>query len=422
METVYKGMTAFRRGAFTGKDILVIDGRFADFSRFRERDPFRRVYDYKDCYAFPGLVDVQVHLREPGFSYKETIRTGTLAAARGGFAHVCAMPNLDPAPDCAENLKLETDIIERDARVRVYPYGTITAGGRGERLSAMEELAGGVVAFSDDGRGVQSEELMRGAMIRAKSLGKIIAAHCEDEALLGGGCVHKGGCAAARGLGGISPESEWRQLERDLRLVRETGCSYHMCHVSTKESVALLRRAKAEGLDVTCETAPHYLLLSDMALRDEGRFKMNPPLRSEEDRQALLEGLSDGTIDMIATDHAPHSVSEKSGGLARSLNGVAGLETAFPVLYTGLVRSGIIGLGRLIDLMHTNPSERFGVGGGLEAGSPADFTVFDLNAEYTVSSGDFVSMGRSTPFEGLRVFGKCLLTVVGGETVWEAER
>jgi dihydroorotase len=380
METVYRGMTAYRQGAFNSKDLLVIDGLFAEFSRFRERDPLRKTIQLSDLYVFPGFVDVHVHLREPGFSYKETIKTGTLAAARGGFTHICAMPNLDPVPDSAKNLKRELDLIKDGALVRVYPYGAITAGELGKRLSAMEEIAGKVVAFSDDGRGVQSEELMRAAMLKAKKLGKIIAANCEDEALAHGKAV-AGSCAAANSRAGISSESEWRQLERDLRLVRETGCAYHMCHVSAKESVALLRRAKAEGLDVTCETAPHYLLLSDKDIRDEGRFKMNPPIRSEEDRLALIEGIADGTIDMIATDHAPHTEKEKAGGLAGSLNGVVGLETAFPVLYTGLVKTGIIGLGKLIDLLHTNPSERFEIGAEIVPGKPADFTVFDLGAE-----------------------------------------
>lgn len=421
METVFKGMTVFRQGTASQKDLLVIDGLFAEFSRFREKDPNRKVFEYNGCIAFPGFVDVHVHLREPGFSYKETIKTGTLAAARGGFTHVCAMPNLSPVPDSLDNLKQETDIIDRDAEVKVYPYGSVTKGEQGRLLSDMEELSSRVIAFSDDGRGVQSEEMMRQAMLKAKSLNKIIAAHCEDESLLNGAYIHDGAYASARGIKGISSESEWRQLERDLRLVRETGCSYHMCHVSAKESVELIRRAKTEGLDVSCETAPHYLLLSDSLLKDEGSFKMNPPIRSEEDRQALIEGINDGTIDMIATDHAPHSGEEKSKGLAGSLNGIVGLETAFPVLYTELVKTGIVKLARLIDLLHTNPSERFGIGSGIAAGKPADFTVFDLNEEYTINPDEFMSKGRSTPFEGKRVFGRCLLTVVNGEIVWKAE-
>jgi dihydroorotase len=420
METVFKGMTVFRQGTAAQKDLLVIDGCFVEFSRFREKDPDRKTFEYNGCVAFPGFVDVHVHLREPGFSYKETIKTGTLAAARGGFTHVCTMPNLSPVPDSLNNLKQETDIIERDAEVKVYPYGSVTKGEKGCFLSDMEELSASVIAFSDDGKGVQSEELMRQAMLKAKSLGKIIAAHCEDESLLGGAYIHEGAYALGRGIKGISSESEWRQLERDLRLVRETGCGYHMCHVSTKESVELLRRAKAEGLNVSCETAPHYLLLSDAQLEDEGKFKMNPPLRSEEDRQALLAGLNDGTIDMIATDHAPHSEEEKAKGLSGSLNGIVGLETAFPVLYTGLVKTGIIKLNRLIDLLHTNPSERFNIGSGIAAGNPADFTIFDLNEEYTIDPNDFKSKGRSTPFEGKKVYGKCLLTVVNGEAVWRA--
>ena len=420
METVFKGMTVFRQGTAAQKDLLVIDGCFVEFSRFREKDPDRKTFEYNGCVAFPGFVDVHVHLREPGFSYKETIKTGTLAAARGGFTHVCAMPNLSPVPDSLYNLKQETDIIDRDAEVKVYPYGSVTRGEKGDFLSDMEELSAKVIAFSDDGKGVQSEDMMRKAMLKAKSLGKIIAAHCENDSLLNGGYIHNGEYAMSKGIKGISSESEWKQLERDLRLVRETGCSYHMCHVSTKEAVELLRRAKAEGLDVSCETAPHYLLLSDTQLKDEGKYKMNPPIRSEEDRQALLAGLTDGTIDMIATDHAPHSEEEKSKGLLGSLNGIVGLETAFPVLYTGLVKTGLIKLNRLVDLIHTNPSERFNIGSGIAAGNPADFTVFDLNEEYTIDPNEFKSKGRSTPFEGNKVYGKCLLTVVNGETVWRA--
>jgi dihydroorotase len=419
METLYKGMTVFSKGAFAKKDVSVKDGSFADYSRFRERSQLSEIVELNDCYMFPGFADVHVHLREPGFSYKETIKTGTMAAARGGFTHVCAMPNLNPVPDGEEGLKAEADIIIRDARVKVYPYGSITAGEMGEKLSDMDKISDRVIAFSDDGRGVQSEEVMRQAMKKAKSLGRLIAAHCEDNSLISGGYVHEGCYAAKNGLKGISAESEYRQLERDLRLVRDVGCKYHMCHISTKESVALIRKAKAEGLDVTCETAPHYILLNDMMLKDEGRFKMNPPLRSEGDRQAIIEGLIDGTIDMIATDHAPHSAAEKAGGLKNSLNGIVGLETAFPALYTGLVKSGIISLSKLIDLMHTKPCERFKIGGDITGGAAADFTVFDLNSEYTIDSNEFLSMGKSTPFDGMRVYGRCLMTAVNGRIVWK---
>jgi dihydroorotase len=328
------------------------------------------------------------------------------------------MPNLSPVPDCLENLEAELALIRRGAAVAVYPYGTLTRGERGEELSDMEAMAPYTAGFSDDGRGVQNIELMRAAMRKAKELNKIIAAHCEDERFLSGGVVHKGAFARLYNLPGIPSESEWRQVERDLELVRETGCRYHVCHVSTKESVALLREAKAGGLDVSCETAPHYLLLCDAKLRDEGRFKMNPPVRSKADQLALIEGLADGTIDMLATDHAPHAALEKCGGLRKSLMGVVGLEIAFPVLYTGLVLPGIITLERLVELMSTVPRARFGLPGGITDG---DFTIFDLDASYPVDPSEFLSMGRATPFEGQTVFGRCLLTVHNGQIVWQAK-
>lgn len=376
---------------------------------------------FDGCNILPGFADVHVHLREPGFSYKETIGSGTRAAARGGYTVLCAMPNLSPVPDCAENLAVQLEAIERDAVVRVLPYGAISRGEKGREPADMDALAPEVAAFSDDGKGVQSEEMMRRAMLRARALGKIIAAHCEDESLLRGGCIHDGQFAAEHGLPGICSGSEWRQLERDLRLVRETGCAYHMCHVSAKESVELIRRAKAEGLDVSCETAPHYLLLNDSMLRDEGRFKMNPPVRSEEDRQALLEGVRDGTVDMIATDHAPHSDEEKGRGLRGSLMGVVGLETAFPVLYTGLVRTGEISLERLVELMCVNPRKRFGLPGGIEPGDEADFCVVDLSERFTIDSRSFLSMGKATPFEGMEVYGRVKYTAVKGEVVWQSK-
>ena len=368
--------------------------------------------------VLPGFADVHVHLREPGFSYKETIRTGTLAAARGGYTTVCAMPNLNPVPDSLAHLEQEAALIRRDAAVRVLPYGAITVGQQGESLAALAELAPQVVAFSDDGRGVQSEDMMRQAMLAAKGLGKLIVAHCEDNSLLRGGYIHDGAYARAHGHRGICSESEWGQIRRDLALVRETGCGYHICHISTKESVALIRRAKAEGLDVTCETAPHYLLLDDAMLEEDGRFKMNPPLRSREDRQALLEGLADGTIDMIATDHAPHSAEEKSRGLEKSVMGIVGLETAFPLLYTYLVRPGLLSMERLVALLHTNPCRRFGLPTGITPQGAEDFTVFDPDAAYTIDPAEFLSLGRATPFAGWRVQGRCLLTVAGGKVAW----
>ena len=375
-----------------------------------------------EYFLFPGFCDVHVHFREPGFSYKETIATGTRAAKAGGYTAVCAMPNLDPVPDGMETLRQELDIIERDACVRVYPYGAITVGEKGERLADMAAMAKHVCAFSDDGRGVQDDGMMRAAMQTAKAMGKLIAAHCEVNALLRGGYIHDGVYAKKHGHRGICSESEWRQIERDIRLADETGCKYHVCHISTKESVQLIRDAKRSGVDVTCETGPHYLVMNDSMLQEDGRFKMNPPIRSEEDRRALLAGLLDGTVDMIATDHAPHSAEEKSRGLEKSLFGVVGLETAFPVLYTELVKTGVLTLDRLIDAMVTRPARRFGIGTpALKEGAPADLTVFDLNESYKIDPADFLSMGRATPFAGRTVFGKCLLTLCGGEIAWQAE-
>ncbi len=363
----------------------------------------------------PGLCDVHVHFREPGFSYKETIASGSAAAAHGGYTAVCTMPNLSPVPDCAEHLKAQLDAIDKSAVIEVIPYGAITVGEKGEELSDMESMADNVCAFSDDGRGVQNDGMMREAMAKAKRLGKIIAAHCEDNSLLFGGYIHDGEYAKAHGHRGISSESEYRQIERDLRLAEETGCAYHVCHISTKESVELIRQAKARGVDVTSETAPHYLVLCDEDMQEDGRFKMNPPLRSHEDKQALIEGIKDGTIDMIATDHAPHSAEEKGRGLEKSLMGVVGLETAFPVLYTELVKKNIITLERLVELMSFKPKERFGIDTG------CDFAVFGIDEPYKTDPNEFLSMGRATPFAGREVFGRCLLTVHGGKAVYKAE-
>lgn len=363
----------------------------------------------------PGLCDVHVHFREPGFSYKETIASGSAAAAHGGYTAVCTMPNLDPVPDSAEHLQVQLDAIKRGAAIKVLPYGAITVGEKGERLADMEAISDKVCAFSDDGRGVQNDEMMREAMTAAKRLGKIIAAHCEDNSLLLGGYIHDGEYARMHGHRGISSASEYKQIERDLRLAEETGCAYHVCHISTKESVELIRQAKARGVDVTCETAPHYLVLCDEDMQEDGRFKMNPPLRSREDKQALIEGIKDGTIDMIATDHAPHSAEEKGRGLEKSLMGVVGLETAFPVLYTELVMKNIITLDRLIELMSFKPKERFGID------TNNDFAVFDISEAYKIDPENFLSMGRATPFAGREVFGRCLLTVHNEKVVYKAE-
>lgn len=363
----------------------------------------------------PGLCDVHVHFREPGFSYKETIASGSAAAAHGGYTAVCTMPNLDPVPDSAEHLQVQLDAIKRGAAIKVLPYGAITVGEKGEKLADMEAMSDKVCAFSDDGKGVQNDEMMREAMTAAKRLGKIIAAHCEDNSLLFGGYIHDGEYARMHGHRGISSASEYKQIERDLRLAEETGCAYHVCHISTKESVELIRQAKARGVDVTCETAPHYLVLCDEDMQEDGRFKMNPPLRSREDKKALIEGIKDGTIDMIATDHAPHSAEEKGRGLEKSLMGVVGLETAFPVLYTELVMKNIITLDRLVELMSFKPKERFGID------TNNDFAVFDISEAYKIDPENFLSMGRATPFAGREVFGRCLLTVHNGKVVYKAE-
>ena len=363
----------------------------------------------------PGLCDVHVHFREPGFSYKETIASGSAAAAHGGYTAVCTMPNLDPVPDSAEHLQVQLDAIKRGAAIKVLPYGAITVGEKGEKLADMEAMSDKVCAFSDDGKGVQNDEMMREAMTAAKRLGKIIAAHCEDNSLLFGGYIHDGEYARMHGHRGISSASEYKQIERDLRLAEETGCAYHVCHISTKESVELIRQAKAHGVNVTCETAPHYLVLCDEDMQEDGRFKMNPPLRSREDKKALIEGIKDGTIDMIATDHAPHSAEEKGRGLEKSLMGVVGLETAVPVLYTELVMKNIITLDRLVELMSFKPKERFGID------TNNDFAVFDISEAYKIDPENFLSMGRATPFAGREVFGRCLLTVHNGKVVYKAE-
>lgn len=408
-------------GVFRAADVLLSGGRIVSIGDRISCHADAVSIDLHKAVLFPGFVDVHVHLREPGFSYKETIRTGTLAAAHGGFAHVAAMPNLDPVPDCAAALAVQRAIIEKDALVHVHPYGAVSVGEKGERLADLEGLAPGVIAFSDDGRGVQSESLMREAMMQCCRLGKILAAHCEDNSLLHGGYIHDGAYARAHGHRGICSESEWGPIARDLRLAEETGCAYHVCHVSTKESVALIRAAKRRGVDVTCETAPHYLTFTDEDLQEDGRFKMNPPLRAREDRDALIEGLLDGTIDMLVTDHAPHSREEKARGLEKSAMGVVGLETSFAASYTALVQTGILPLGKLVDLMHGAPMRRFGCGTELAEGQPADLTAFDLTKTYTVDPETFLTMGRATPFAGRALTGVCKLTMVGGEPVWKEE-
>ena len=374
-----------------------------------------KAVDFSKYVLLPGFADVHVHLREPGFSYKETIASGTKAAAAGGYTDLCSMPNLNPVPDSIPHLREQLEIIENDAVIRVHPMGAITVGEKGEELADLTGMAPFVSAFSDDGRGVQQEAMMKTAMEQAKALDKPIAAHCEDNSLLFGGYIHAGEYAKEHGHKGIVSESEWGPIARDLKLVEEVGCRYHVCHISTAESVEIIRAAKAKGISVTCETGPHYLVFSDKDLQEDGRFKMNPPLRSEADRLALIQGIVDGTIDMIATDHAPHSAEEKSKGLAGSMMGVVGIETAFPVLYTHLVKTGVISLEKLVELMSDAPRKRF----GLPFDPQKDFCVYDLDAEYEIDPQTFLSKGKSTPFTGMKVFGKCMLTVCDGKIVYQ---
>ena len=414
MKMFLKDASYYKSGNFLKQDLLIENGHIIP-SGASTADGGSAIPFLNNLFVFPGFVDVHVHLREPGFIMKETIESGTLASARGGYTAVCSMPNLNPPPDNLENLNLQLERIKETAHINVLPFGTITKLQAGLDLSDMEAMAPFVAGFSDDGRGVQSEEMMLAAMQKAKSLNKIISAHCEDNSLLNGGYIHDGEYAKAHGHKGICSESEWGPIKRDIELVKKTGCKYHVCHISTKESVELIRKAKAEGVDITCETAPHYLVFDDSNLEEDGRFKMNPPLRSSDDREALIEGIKDGTIDMIATDHAPHTYDEKSKGLAGSMMGVVGIETAFAVMYTKLVKTGVITLEKLIELMASNPRKRFDI--------PFDdgFTVWDLNTEFTVDPNEFLSKGRATPFKGEKLFGKCVLTALNGKTVYKID-
>ena len=419
MKYLLKNANVFQNSEIVKKDILICDGKVVSIGVSISSDGDTNVVELNNCFIFPGFIDVHVHLREPGFSYKETIKTGSQAASRGGYTDVCAMPNLKPVPDSVEHLREELDIIERDAVINVYAYGAISKNEEGKELADLDGMSKDVIAFSDDGHGVQNDDMMLTAMKKSKELHKLIAAHCEINELLKGGYIHDGEYARIHGHRGICSESEWGQIKRDIELARETGCSYHVCHVSTKESVELIRQAKKDGVDITCETGPHYLVFSDKDLIEDGRFKMNPPLRSEDDKQALIEGIKDGTVDMIATDHAPHSAEEKSKGLEKSAMGVVGLETAFPVLYTYLVKKGVITLEQLVSLMSTKPGERFGIETGLKEGGDANLCVWSLDDEYTVEPEEFLTKGRATPFAGMKVFGRCLMTMVKGEIVWK---
>ena len=417
MRMLLQGGQVYDRGRLIPMDIEVTDGIVTGRGQAISSNA-DKVFDCRGLAVFPGFADVHVHLREPGFSYKETIGTGTRACARGGYTVVGAMPNLNPAPDSDEHLRVQEELIARQAVIRVLPYASITLGQKGEgEVTDMAALAPRVIGFSDDGRGVKDADTMREAMRRCKAADAILAAHCEDMRLIpAGGAIHDGAFARAHAIPGIPSESEWGPIARDVALARETGCRYHVCHVSTKESVEIIRRAKAEGVDITCETGPHYLLLCQDDLQDLGRFKMNPPLRDKEDQQALIEGLLDGTIDMIATDHAPHSAEEKSRGLAKSAMGVVGIETAFPLMYTYFVETGRMSLETLMDRMVYAPRKRFRLDGGIEMGDRAELTVFDLHANQTIDPADFLSKGKATPFEGWQVHAECRLTI-WGETI-----
>ena len=413
---IFRNATVWTQNGFAKQD-AIFDGSVLSFSVSQNASV--SVSDmpvFSNCLILPGFCDVHVHLREPGFCYKETIASGTASAARGGYTAVCSMPNLNPVPDSKEHLQVQLDAIRRDAKVAVYPYGSLTVNEAGVVMADLDGMAPHVIAFSDDGRGVQDENMMRDLMLRAKRLGKMVVAHCEDNSLLRGGYIHDGVYAKEHNHRGICSESEWGPIARDLKLAKETGCAYHVCHISTKESVELIRAAKAEGVDVTCETAPHYLVLCDEDLQEEGLFKMNPPLRSAADRDALIEGILDGTIDMIATDHAPHSAEEKARGLEKSAFGIVGLETAFPIMYTEFVKPGKMTLEKLVELMCINPRKRFGIS------SDMGWTVWNVEKEYSLNPDDFATLGRATPFEGRAVFGENLLTVYNGSVVYSKEK
>lgn len=413
------GAKVWLENSFVQRDVLVEDGRVVEISdRINPREGIE-VVEASGKMLLPGLVDMHVHLREPGYGYKETIASGTRAAARGGFTAVCTMPNLDPAPDSLEHIKAQFDLIERDAVINVIPYATITTARKGDECVDYDSLTPLVAGFSDDGTGVQSADVMEEAMRQIAPTGKLLAAHCEVESLLEGGYIHKGEWAAAHGHKGICSESEWAEVKRDIELAEKTGCRLHICHISTKESVALVREAKSRGVKVTCETAPHYLALCDEDMREEGRFKMNPPLRAREDMEALREGVADGTIDVIATDHAPHSAEEKAKGLEKSAMGVVGIETSLATIYTFMVAGRFISLERLVELMALKPRELLGLGGGIKRGEVIDATLVDFRAEFMVDPSEFLSMGKSTPLAGMTLRGEVLLTIADGKIAYK---
>ncbi len=419
MTALFKGASVYYNKKFQNCDILVKDGIVADIAPEITQDKGVTVYNFNNYCIFPGFVDVHVHLREPGFEYKEDISTGTASAARGGFTHVCCMPNLNPVPDSTDNLKVLSHAIKNKAIVDVKPYGSLTVAQKGEQISDIEGMSSDVICYSDDGRGVQSNEMMKKAMQAVKKTGHVLAAHCEVNDLLFGGYIHDGEYARLHGHRGICSQSEYKQIERDIELVKEIGVKYHVCHISAKESVQAVRKAKAMGVNITCETAPHYLIFNDMDLIEDARFKMNPPIRSEADRLELIKGICDGTVDCIATDHAPHSDEEKSRGLEKSLMGVVGLETSFSAMYTHMVKTGVITLEKLLQLMHDNPKARFGLGSDIKVGNKADFCVFDLTQSFIVNPNEFATKGRATPFKDMEMYGKCIMTVYNGKIVWE---
>ena len=413
-----KGGLVVADGESCKVDLLVVDGRIAEIGESLTAGEDVEVFDAEGCVVTYGLADVHVHLREPGYSVKETITSGTRAAARGGVTTVCSMPNLLPAPDAPETIAVEQKLIDEQAVIEVLPFATISKGRERRELADIEALRSLSVGYSDDGNGIQTEELMREAMQRIAAVDGIVAAHCEDDSLLHAGYIHDGEYALAHGHKGICSESEWGPIKRDVVLAKEENCRYHVCHISTKESVAIIREAKLNCNHISCETAPHYLVLCDADLKEEGRFKMNPPLRAAEDKAALIDGIKDGTIEVIATDHAPHTAEEKSRGLKGSAMGIVGIETSFAICYTHLVRTGVISIEKLIALMSENPRRIFRLGGAMRVGERADIAVFDITKPYTIDTAEFLSMGKATPFEGAEVYGRCMLTLFAGEKVW----